>query len=436
MVSSTVGDRCEREGDCGPGQTCATTGVDGDHDGQPDTVAPSCQPSQDLLATGGACAANADCASSACVFGRCIELCMEDDDCRRDSAACVGVPYMFSSRAFDQINGCMPASGVLAVDLPVGSDGTVHVPVPTHALSFTLVSDIGDPDMIVGMTKLVSPSGTQLWSKPADTDAVSIEQMVRYSPALETSSFMIPSSSKAPLEPGIYRVNVAAWQRNELLSRLHPRVRAIYRLGVEGHTLDVNFHFLDLAEHACTGGGKALTAQRAADKASVWQTGVLPGWRKAFAKAGVTLGTVSYVDVKGTPGLDSVRPDELGALFALGDRTRPGLNVYVVRSLYPLGVLAESGGTPGPLEKGTSHSGIVVSADALCVLEPDEVGRLIAHAAARYLGLFETVAVDGRHDPLASTGESADNLVYFRLGASDLLTDEQVSILRKSPVLR
>jgi len=435
MVSSTVGDPCDREADCGPGQTCATTGFDGDGDGEPDTLSPTCQPSAELIPAGAACASNDECASSACSFGRCIELCMQDDDCRRGGAACVEVPYMFSPRAIDEYKGCMPAAGVLAVDLPTDDDGLVHVPVPGNALSLTLVTDIGDPNMMVGMTRLVSPSGTLLWNKPGATDPIGIEQPVRYAPGTETSSFMLPSSSEAQLEPGVYRVNVAAWQRNQLLARLQPRVRAIYRLGVEGKTLDINFHFMNLVDHACVG-SKPLDATRAAEKTSQWQTEVLPSWRTAFSQAGLALGTISYVDEKGRPDLDAVRPDELGALFELGDRNRPGLDVYVVRSLYPLGVLAASGGAPGPLEKGTAHSGIVVSADALCVLGHDDFGRLIAHAAARYLGLFETVDVNGRHDPLTSTSDSANNLVYFRLGASSQLTDEQADILRKSPVLR
>jgi hypothetical protein len=329
----------------------------------------------------------------------------------------------------------MPASGVLAVDLPVDDDGLVHVPVPTHALSMTLVTDIGDPDMCVGLQRLVSPSGQLLWNKPSPTDPIFIEQPVRYSPSSEISSFMLPNSTEAPLEAGVYRATVAAWQKNTLLARLQPRVRAIYRLGVEGRTLDVNFHFMNLAEHACIG-PKPLSAARATEKTGAWQTQTLPAWRSVFAQAGIGLGTVTYTDESGHDDLDSVRPDELGPLFDLSDRARPGLDVYVVRSLYPLGVLAATGGAPGPLEKGTAHSGIVISADALCVLGYEDVGRLLAHAAARYLGLFETVDVNGRHDPLTSTGDSANNVVYFRLGAGAQITEEQATILRRNPVLR
>src|SRR4051812_20160228 len=38
MVRSVVGDPCDREADCGPSQTCAVTGFDGDGDGEPDTL--------------------------------------------------------------------------------------------------------------------------------------------------------------------------------------------------------------------------------------------------------------------------------------------------------------------------------------------------------------------------------------------------------------
>ena len=435
VTKSSIGDPCDREADCGPGQTCATTGFDGDSDGEPDTLSPTCQPTGFLVASGAACTRNDECASNACEFNRCVELCMQSDDCSQKNSACVGVPYMFSPRAVDQYFGCMPASGVLAVDLPVDDDGLVHVPVPTHALSMTLTADIGDPEMIVGLTRLVSPSGQLLWNKPSPTDPIFIEQPVRYAPASEISTFMLPSSTEAPLEAGVYRVNVAAWQKNTLQTRLMPRVRATYRLGLEGRTLDVNFHFMNLAEHACLG-PKLVNAARANEKTSMWQTEVLPAWRKTFAQAGIALGTISYDDETGHDDLDSVRPDELGTLFDLSDRTRPGLDVYVVRSMYPLGVLAASGGSPGPLEKGTAHSGIVVSADALCVMPYDDFGRLLAHTAARYLGLFETVDVNGRADPLTSTGDSPDNVVYFRVGAATQITEEQATILRRNPVLR
>jgi hypothetical protein len=44
--------------------------------------------------------------------------------------------------------------------------------------------------------------------------------------------------------------------------------------------------------------------------------------------------------------------------------------------------------------------------------------------------------VAGRADPLVSTGDGANNLVYFRLGAETQLTGEQAVILRRNPVLR
>jgi len=433
IVRSTVGDRCVREADCGPGQTCAATGYDGDADGDADTLAPSCQLAIGR-ATGAACDANDQCASIACSLGHCAELCLADLDCRGGSA-CVGVPYMFSPRAVDQFGGCMPAAGVLAVDLPVDDSGLVHVPVPTHALSMTLVTAVGDPSMLVGMTRLVSPSGTLLWNTPAATDAIAIEQPLRYTPSTETSSVMLPSSSEAPLEPGVYRAHVAAWQPNAQLARVLPRVHAIFRLGVEGRTLDLNFHFMNLSEHACLG-ERTLSAKRVVDKQSPWQAEFLPAWRAAFAPAGLTLGAMTFDDQVERPELDAVRPDELGKLFALGVRGRAALDVYVVRSIYPLGSLAAVGGTPGPLEHRTTHSGIVISADALCVLGWDDFGRIAAHAAARYLGLYESVDVDGRHDPLVSTGDTANNIVYFRLGSSPELTDEQAAILRTNPVLR
>jgi hypothetical protein len=435
LVRSLIGDGCAREIDCGPGQTCTATGFDADSDGEPDTLAPTCQETSGR-AVGSACDVNDECASRACSLGHCAELCRDSDDCRSGSA-CVGVPYIFSPRAIDDFDGCMPATGVLTADLPVDDDGLVHVPVPEHALSLTLVTEIGDPGMFVGLTRLVSPSGQLLWDRPAPiADSVLVsEQPIRYAPATEIASLMLPNSTDAPLESGVYRATVAAWQSEGLMARQQPRVRAVFRLGVEGRTLDVNFHFMDLEEHACLG-LKSLGASRAAEPGSPWQAELLPAWQAAFAPAGITLGTMSYDDEIDHPELDSVRPDEVGALFALGERGRAALDVYVVRSIYPLGTLAVAGGTPGPLEHSTTHSGVVVSADALCMLGWDDFGRVVAHAAARYLGLYESLDVHGRHDLLVSTDDASNNLVYYRLGSTTDLTEEQATILRANPVLR
>ncbi len=433
FVPSDVGDACDREADCGPGQDCAATGVDGDGDGEPDTLAPTCQWAIGL-SSGASCEQDDECGSRACSLGHCAELCAEDDDCR-GGAACVGVPISLTPRAVDQFGGCMPSAGVLAVELRVEDDGTVRVPVPTHALSMTLVTEVSDPNLVVGIGKLVSPSGMSLWELPSGELASTTEQSIRYAPTTETSSVLLPSSSGAPLEPGVYRATVSAWQGNLPVARPTPRVRAIYRLGIEGRALDVNFHFMDLAGHACLGDNE-LSAARAADKSSGWQTALLPAWRAAFLPAGLALGTLTYNDEIGRPELDSVRPDEMGKLFALGQPGRPALDVYLVRSIYPLGVLAATGGTPGPIAHDTSHSGVVVSVDALCLLGWDDVGRLAARAAARYLGLHEAVDVHGRRDPLVSTGDGSDNLLYFRLGTDAELTEEQAKILRRSPVLR
>lgn len=432
-VISEIGQPCSREGDCGPGQTCSLTTVDTDGDGVADALAPTCQEQSVGLGTGAMCVEDASCATGVCAIGRCVELCAQTTDCP-SGTACVGIPRI-AVRAAPLFDGCLQAAGTLETAIAVDAvRSLVSIPVPANALSFTIVADVGRTDQAVGTVKLTSPSGELLYQRPAATDEVTFwTQPVRYAPDLQISSMLVPNSSAVKLAAGAYEAEIASFLPGGGVGTLVPDVKVVYRLGTAGHILDVNLYFLDLAGHPCPGAD--MSAALAANSPLI-QDQFLPAWRGAFAQAGLALGDITYHDVTGRPDLDSLQPAELPDLFALSDSDVPALNVFVVRSLDPLGVQALSGGSPGPLDHGTMHSGVVITADALCLASWFNLGRVTAHEAAHYLGLYHNVELDGHVDPLSTTDQGVDNLMYFGAGGGTQLTAEQQDILTRSPILR
>jgi hypothetical protein len=427
-VVSFVGQPCTRENDCGPGQTCALEAIDIDHDdGVPDKLVATCQFERAGRDPGARCAFDGDCTAGACVVGRCASLCVADDDCV-SAQTCATVPRTLGPTGEGLFAACVTASGVAQAELPVGRDGSVDVPVPSNVRSFTIVTDAPDADSLAGLARLESPNGAVLYQSTDNPDDY-WTQPVRYVPLPQTSSLRVPTSTSAAVELGVYRAQARAFAPGRL-----PRVTVVYRLGTDGHVLDVNVHLVDLAGHPCP--GAALIAADTDDPASPFNQQFLRAWRGALAPAGLSIGAVQVSDLVGHPELDAIDSnDELAALLALGEPGAPALDVFVVRSIYPLGVSAVVSSTPGPLVAGTRHSGVVLSADALCTHGWTTMGQLAARATARYLGLHESVDVDDHRDPLASTDDSQDNLLYFRLQATDLTT-EQADILRRSPLLR
>ena len=117
----------------------------------------------------------------------------------------------------------------------------------------------------------------------------------------------------------------------------------------------------------------------------------------------------------------------LGGSLVEGD----ALVVYVVDAL-PGGVTGWSLGTPGPPLPDTVYSGVVVARAG----DPREVGRVLAHEVAHYLGLahVEDVAPSGaRHpDALDDTQPGGGNLME----RGRALTRDQAWVLSRSALLR
>jgi hypothetical protein len=117
----------------------------------------------------------------------------------------------------------------------------------------------------------------------------------------------------------------------------------------------------------------------------------------------------------------------LGGTLIAGD----SLVVYIVDQL-PGGVAGWSLGTPGPPLPDTVYSGVVASRRS----PPDEIGRVLAHEIAHYLGVahIENVGTSGARypDALDDTMSGGGNLMEG--GRS--ITADQAWVLSRSALLR
>jgi hypothetical protein len=423
--TDTLGISCAREADCRSGQTCSLV------QRLPGSTGPSasCQVELAGAGTGSVCALDADCRTGLCALGRCSELCAAPTDCPKPTG-CVGIPH---ADGLPLYRGCLQANGILDLTLPADTPrATFHVPVPDHALSMTLLVRVRDRSELAGIVSLKDPSGVSLYTRPTkDLDYYS--QPLRYAPDYEVSSLRVPSSSAVKLVPGLYEGAFSSLRPSGNPGNQVPEIHVQYRLGQEGKSLHVNLYFLNLLGHACL---DAPMNAAAAEASPAIQGEFLPALRQALLGADITVGSISYRDLEKRPDLDTVSADELPELYAQSRGGMAAVNVFLVRSVQPAGVLGLSGGTPGPMFHGTAHSGVVLSADSLCFQSWTQLGRTAAHESAHYLGLFHNVEHDGHRDPLDDSNLSTSNLMYFGLSDDSELSSEQGAILRTSPVLR
>jgi hypothetical protein len=432
-VTSQIGDDCERETDCGPGQICALDGADGDGDGH---LSATCQSESGGGLVRGLCESDGDCKSRLCALGRCTEVCGRDLDCH-EGQACVDIPRRVGD-ATPTFSGCLPARGRL--ELPVTVDGTtatVAVAVPGHAQSFAVVTHAFDRAQNVGVARVVDPNGALLYTLPASDDEY-YANPIRYRPEPLVSTMLVPNTPDVALRVGFYDIDVGSFFADGAAGTVVPQVTVVYELGPAGTTLDLNFHFLGLADHPCKSTlGDAFGADAAATSPT-FQNEYLGELQDLLGQAGVSLGTVTYHDLLDQPGFDGLVADQVGALLALSPPA-PGVHVFVVRTIDPPGVQALAGGTPGPPGvSGSPASGVVIAADSLCYQSWQGLARTTAHVLARYLGLFRNVEPPDnlRADPIEDTPATADNLLFFSERGGTTLTLGQADVLIRSAVTR
>ena len=455
-ATGQVDDPCQSEVQCAAGLSCQIEGAEVDGQNRPVS---SCVAEHDTRPAGAACNRGTDCRNGTCVLGHCVDLCLETRDCAA-GASCVMIPSELAENAF--FGGCLPSKGSVTWPLPVVTPSVeVLLPVPDAARSVALVMSVDDPSQKVGVSSVLSPAGKRIYSMPCspllpsdlpcDQDS-SLEayftSVVRHQPGFGQSVLAMPSGDKA-LFPGVYRVEVSSFRSNDAPGFGVPRVTAVVQFDSSG-ILDLHFFFLDLTDHPCA----AMTNNRTLDAglaqtAMFFQDDFLGGLRDMATRAGLSLGTLTYDDVKDHPELDGLDVAGAGALLALG-KYATGVNVFFVRSLSPVG-LQVFGANPGPAGLGgTSQSGIAIGLDTVCYRDWPQVSRLAAHALARYMGLYHNVELETAQHPnwrdlIDDSDDSSNNLMFFsehadpstgELSIGQELSAGQRAILRNSAVLR
>ena len=428
-VESNIGDVCIREIDCGPGQTCAPDNVDRDADGY---LAGSCE----LQLPGGPiatpCQSDDDCQSRNCTIGLCSELCGQPNDCP-PGLTCAVVPRLLQG-SDPRFSTCLPSRGVVVDDIPVAtSAATLRIPVPSSARSFTIVAQVEDESQLVGVTRLDAPDGRILFTLPETLEEF-YGNPIRYQLSFGISTMMVPNTPDIELEVGVYDAEVGSVLELGGRGTSLPDVAVQYKLD-NGASLDLHFHFLDLADHPCAGFFEhgALDASAASSSAQFQSyLGEIDG---ILAPAGIRLGEVSYDDVSGRGDLDSIARDRLGDLLALSTADS-GIDVYLVRSMEPVGLEAMVGGQPGPPRTpGTRASGIAISMDTLCYRDWHTLARITAHALGRQMGLYHNRAPDGADDTISDSNDSNENLMFFGDFGGTQLSEGQRDVLRRYPGL-
>jgi len=431
LVTAAMGDRCFREIECGPGQTCALDTEDLDGDG---TLAGTCQQQQPGLTTEEACSADTDCQTGICSLGHCTQMCGQIRDCPPPGLTCAFVPRVLAGSA-PRFGSCIASSGVITNEFSLPAPGaTIKVPVPSNANSFAVVTQIDDDEQLVGAWRVTGPGGAILYRASTSPDDF-YDNPIRYQPARSISTLLIPNTPSVDLATAVYEVEVSSRFPSGEPGTAAPLVRVLYKVDT-GATLDLHFYFLDLADHPCSASfdGGRLDAGSAGD--SDHFRAYLNEIRDIFAAAGIHLGAVDYTDIADRKDLDALARDRAGELFTLATR-RNGLSVFLVRSISPIGVQLVVNATPGPPQTpGSVASGVAISADTLCYQSWPELARLTAHALARQMGLYYNRDPRGFADSIPDSDESAANLMFFGEGGGVAISPGQAEVLSHYPGLQ
>jgi hypothetical protein len=435
LATGQSGDPCTSEVDCAPGLSCQIQ-VDGAR-----RLIKRCADQTDGAPAGAVCAADGDCRNATCALGRCVDLCRVNRDCAA-GMSCMQIPHIEAPSS--TFAGCLITNGVLSWPLPTPPAGTpLLLPVPSGATHAALVVSTAAPRSAAAV-RVVSPSTVPVFQLcPRDWDFACSEadqraqfyvNQLRHRRDVGLAVLAIPSTSQARLEIGTYRVLAKSFHIDGSEGP-PPAVTAVVRLGAMS-TLDLHFHFLDLADHPCEAAFDNGRLDRTSAQAEAsFQNDFLGNLRSIFKESGsLTVGEVTYDDIS-RPDLDGLEVANAGALLQLGGYAR-GVNVFFVRNLSPVGIQA-FGPNPGPAGlAGTARSGIVIGIDTLCYRSWKQLARLTAHEIARYMGLYENIEISGQADALEDTDASATNLMFYSELGGLSLSPIQRELLSRSPVLR
>ena len=435
VATGQNGDRCGSEVDCVAGLSCQLDGLTTDDQG---FLVAACTNENIGRPAASTCTSDLECRDGTCDLGHCVDLCREDRDCGVGTL-CTDIPRVAAGGVL--YHGCLQSKGSMQWTIPVqGTSAEIPLPIPKIARSVSVLFTINDATQKVGATHIITPQGVLILEPSLDYFT---NPNVRHRLDFGQSVLELPVAPDLPgehqlLQTGAYRLTVAskrvAFGDRLLPGTATPTMTAVIKVD-DGATLDLHFYFLNFDDHPCADSFGGRLDASTAQSASFFQEDYLSQLKGILNLSGISLGAQTYTDLRNHPELDGLEQQNLSSLLALGESS-VGINVFFVRTLSPIG-LAAIAPNPGPAGLGhTKLSGIVIGLDTLCYRSWPALARLTAHELARYMGLYDNVDAGGHHDPLVDTDESASNLMFFsELGGHDISSD-QLSVLRKSAVLR
>lgn len=478
-TSKVCSARCDSSADCGKGNACGIEELDKDQNGKRDAVEAVCVKGAGSGAAGATCERDADCGSDFCYYGFCMEGCRADKDCGA-GGQCLTVDVLLEG-AIAKYKGCLPREGVSTYPLEqitLGNpptSGYKGFAVPPNASSFQVTTEADGSSDVVTIGYLADPDNKPIVQLSQYNDPCSwFSAPVRYYPAAQLSTLFVPNSSKVGVKPGIYTYLVTGSKAG-----LKARVKLHLKLGLaQKGTLDLNWVFLNLSGTCIPGG--TLNASSAPGHS--WFGKLRNNLTAILKTAGLKVGKETFRDLKDVSlaTLDyGSGSTELNKLFgsSKGIATN-SVNVFLVRNINVAGtvggmVLGVAGGIPGPYNRhGTIHSGVVLSAAAVCFEKYGyNTSHTLAHELGHYLGLFHnqesptnpglsydkvicscpcganlSCRTEGAkswcrgEDPLSDTTTSTKNLMYYAAESTQMfdgnqLTPGQIRVILNSPIV-
>jgi len=379
--------KCKGSAQCSPGFVCGLEKVDKDGNGSFDSAEAGCVPAKGKVKVSGLCGKDADCASSHCYNGFCMEGCDSGAYCGKDQH-CAQVNLLVGG-GIPKYKGCLPKQGTSKMTLGTftSSQYIQGLDVPPGAASFALSTQVPSKTAVSYLSSIKNPAGTVVMQASGGCDYY--KQPNRYSPDRQIATLLVPNSSNVKLSPGMWTYTMTSSNAN-LKTSVHLQLKM--GAATKG-TVNLNWVFLNLANTCIP--GPTLTAANAANHA--WLTKLRTSLRSLLAIAKLTVGKETYRDLK-KPSMDVIDIDgaanELGDLFATtAGTTGKAINIFLVRNIKTSGmggiVLGIAGGIPGPPGfHGTVNSGVAMSMQTACYEKTGyNPAHTMTHELGHYLGL-------------------------------------------------
>ncbi len=337
-------------------------------------------------------------------------------------------------------------TGAIPLDVP---DGTSSIAVHCGAYGYNTLGTAW---------QIVDPSGGDFYTNEYFEGHA--ETAMRVGNHDDTLPILMPVSPDLDVSAGSWSVDV--W----IASGGSPTTvdcGAVYRVESPSSaaTVDLNVVFVGLDS-------LGIDASTAADDADF--QAALSFAEDLWSDAGLSIGDVRYLDFTGNVDrfqvvdVSDTDTSELGDLFKsdVGGAAR-ALTVYFVEEISSSSgstILGIAAGPPGvPTVSGTSKSGMAVTTIDLRD-DPSQVGLILAHEGAHFMGLFHTTEkIATAFDPLSDTpecpassdtdgnglldrdecaGKGAENVMFWApsTDVSTTMTDDQGWVLQRNPVAR